>query len=741
MQKNIGSKAGFAYDVMTNGNTGAPWDFDQREQREKCMRHINEQKPQFLIGLLMCTAFNALQGLNKWRMDLKKWNSLMEKGLRHMRFAIKLYRMQADRGRWFLHEHPISASSWKMPEMQALMNDLKIQKTVGHMCRYGMLSSDMLGSSKVKKPSGFLTNSDILADSLSLKCLGGHRHIQLLGGRARACQVYPDKLCLYILKGIRSELIHSGIIKGTINEMTLNSVQDHECANYVNEYVDDMSGKPLKTNLVKKAREDEKMDKVKQHNVYTKVPISKCIATTGKQPIGSKWLDINKGDESKPNYRSRLVAQEIRRGPDEDMFAATPPLDANKCLFSLVMTKSARGRAQNFREKSKLLFIDVSRAYFYAPSRRAMYVKLPEEDSEPGTCGRLNAFMYGTQDAAANWEHKYATHLVDNGFTRGRSSPCMFWNPVTGVRCVVHGDDFTFAGPEEELVKCTQMMQNEYAIKVRGMLGPDPSEDKAITILNRCIKWTPQGIQYEADPRHVEILINGLDLQKIKSSTTPDSKGAHIDDDDNPHLDSAHATKFRQLIARCKYLCQNRPDIQYACKEAARGMANPRKADWEKIMKIAKYLKGRPRYVIFFRPQTNVYCINGYGDSDFAGEVSTRKSTSGGMTCLGDHVVKSWSSTQTAIALNTGEAELYALNKVAAQSLGLQSLLADVGVDMSVRLHTDATTGHAIATRRGLGKVRQIAVNELWLQEQVANNAVSINKIKNKFNLADLLTK
>ena len=158
-------------------------------------------------------------------------------------------------------------------------------------------------------------------------------------------------------------------------------------------------------------------------------------------------------------------------------------------------------------------------------------------------------------------------------------------------------------------------------------------------------------------------------------------------------------------------------------------------------MKIAKYLKGRPRYVIFFRPQTNVYCINGYGDSDFAGEVSTRKSTSGGMTCLGDHVVKSWSSTQTAIALNTGEAELYALNKVAAQSLGLQSLLADVGVDMSVRLHTDATTGHAIATRRGLGKVRQIAVNELWLQEQVANNAVSINKIKNKFNLADLLTK
>ena len=156
------------------------------------------------------------------------------------------------------------------------------------------------------------------------------------------------------------------------------------------------------------------MDKFKQHNVYTKVPISECVAVTGKQPIGSKWLDTNKGDESGPNYRSRLVAQDIRRGPNEDIFAATPPLQANKCPFSMVMTKFARGRAQNIREHSKLLFIDVSRAYFYTPSRRSVYVKLPEEDNEPGMCGRLNVSMYGTQDAAANWEHKYATHLVEN---------------------------------------------------------------------------------------------------------------------------------------------------------------------------------------------------------------------------------------------------------------------------------------------------------------------------------------
>ena len=104
-------------------------------------------------------------------------------------------------------------------------------------------------------------------------------------------------------------------------------------------------------------------------------------------------------------------------------------------------------------------------------------------------------------------------------------------------------------------------------------------------------------------------------------------------------------------------------------------------------------------------------------------------------------MVKSWSSTQSVIALSTGEAELYAINKTAAQAMGLQSLLQDMGIELAIRVHTDATTGRAIVTRKGLGKVRHIAVNELWMQDQVASERVSIHKIKNKFNVADILTK
>ena len=95
--------------------------------------------------------------------------------------------------------------------------------------------------------------------------------------------------------------------------------------------------------MVQETRTAE-MSKFQDDNVYSKNPIAECVKMTGKQPSGSQWIDNNKGDANAPNYRSRLVAKEIKRGPSDDMFAATPPLEAKKCLFSMAMSQFARGR-------------------------------------------------------------------------------------------------------------------------------------------------------------------------------------------------------------------------------------------------------------------------------------------------------------------------------------------------------------------------------------------------------------
>lgn len=73
----------------------------------------------------------------------------------------------------------------------------------------------------------------------------------------------------------------------------------------------------------------------------------------------------------------------------DDLFAATPPLEAKTCLFSLTVTESV-GYVDGFRKKHMQLdFIEVRRAHFHAEARREVYIELPAEDAEEGMCGRL----------------------------------------------------------------------------------------------------------------------------------------------------------------------------------------------------------------------------------------------------------------------------------------------------------------------------------------------------------------
>ena len=117
------------------------------------------------------------------------------------------------------------------------------------------------------------------------------------------------------------------------------------CANEVNEVEeassiwDEMSGKILNSGMVKSARKEE-MIEVKKHSVYVKVPIAQCFEETGNPPIGTRWIDVNKGDDVNVEYRSRLVAQELKRlSWADDLFAATPPLEVKKLIFSMAVTE------------------------------------------------------------------------------------------------------------------------------------------------------------------------------------------------------------------------------------------------------------------------------------------------------------------------------------------------------------------------------------------------------------------
>ena len=131
-----------------------------------------------------------------------------------------------------------------------------------------------------------------------------------------------------------------------------------------------------------------------------------------------------------------------------------------------------------------------------------------------------------------------------------------------------------------------------------------------------------------------------------------------------------------------------------------------------------------------------------FSDSDWAGCLKTRKSCTGGLIAVNGGIVKSWSTSQGSVALSSGEAELYAGIKGAAEGIGLESLLKDLGVEVkSVRLWQDSSAAIGMASRTGIGKVRHMETRFLWLQELVKSGRVVLKKIGGESNPADVLTK
>ena len=309
---------------------------------------------------------------------------------------------------------------------------------------------------------------------------------------------------------------------------------------------------------------------------------------------------------------------------------------------------------------------------------------------------------------------------------------------------IVHGDDFTVVGPNKSLRWLKVKMEEIYELNAE-FIGPKVEGTQTeVRVLNRIIRWTDEGLEYEPDQRHSEFIIEQMGMANCKAVSIPTCTEVEYNENlrrESGLLSQREASLYRAIAARLNYLAQDRVGVQFAAKDAAKHMAKPAALDWLKLKRVARYLAGVPRYIQKYAWQHPVFLVNAYADSDWAGDKVSRKSTSGGILMIGEHLIKSWSSTQPVIALSSGEAELYALVKAAAQAKGLCSLLADFGFESQISVHTDSIAAIGIVHRRGLGKTRHIEVQYLWVQDNVNRKAMKVEKIGTKENPADMLIK
>lgn len=431
-----------------------------------------------------------------------------------------------------------------------------------------------------------------------------------------------------------------------------------------------------------------------------------------------------------------------------------PPFEMFKLLLVRVVTdmKSKTDRlgkstviSQRMDVGSKVMCVDVSKAHLYALMNADVeaYVDLPQECSKKDICGRLNYWLYGMRPASTGWEMECTKQLKRIVFQAGKASPCCFHRCSGGVSVLVHGDDFVFEAPASSLPAIVNALRTCWIIKIRATLGPDASDDKEVSILNRVVRWNTSGIEYEADPRHVEKLLRDMARDNCRELSSLGTKPASEETEklDVPLTGDA-VTLYRSVVPRCNDLNVDRPDIPFVSKELCRAMSRPTESDMAALKHLCRYLKGHPR-LLQCTPSSasRAWELQVYVDSDWAGCHRTRKSTNGGCMLLNVTCLKTWSTTQAVRAISSGEAEYYAALTGASMARGFRSMAADLGEDVKIVLRSDSSAALGIGGRPGLGKLRHLETGFLWLQDMLLLKRLLIKMVMGTNNPADLGTK
>ena len=520
---------------------------------------------------------------------------------------------------------------------------------------------------------------------------------------------------------------------------------DHEIREDILEAFDDVSGERMSYDGVQKARREE-ITFIETKGIWERVPVSMCWEKLGRAPTSGKWVDVQK--ETGP--RSRYVGRDFKpkgEGPRAEIFASMPPLEAKKILFSRAASQAGE------RRKRKLLFIDIKKAHMNAVCQEWAFIELPEEIREEGQCGLLKHWIYGMRPAARAWEEDYSSKFASKEIIQGKSVPTVFYHESSGMSGAVHGDDFTFLGYDEDLDMLESLMKGWFDLKVRGRLGPDPGDDKDITILGRHLNWGEDGIRITADTKHADSIKRYCEIdENSKSLGCPgkkdDTKELFKENEKNenpkdlePLKDTKLIKEYRGMAATANYLGADRIDISFASKELCRDMSAPSPASFRKLKHLARYLVMVPEVVLFYEHQRRPHILDTFVDSDWAGCTGTRKSTSGGFMTLGKHLVKSWSTTQSTIALSSGEAEFYAIVEGSSRALGVKALMDDMGMKIEIKILSDSSAGRSISLRKGSGKLRHLQVKYLWLQDATFEKRLKVEKVKGTENPADVATK
>lgn len=380
----------------------------------------------------------------------------------------------------------------------------------------------------------------------------------------------------------------------------------------------------------------------------------------GRKLVDNRWVFKVK---EKPNgeierYKARLVV----RG-----FTQEYGIDYEETFSPVVKFTSVRSiLAMAAAEKLKIKQFDVTTAFLYGELSEEIYMRQPQgyEDGTNRVCKLLKS-LYGLKQASRCWNRKFTKFLEKFDLKATSSDSCVFVSKH-GQKKIVLGifidDGIIAATDESDITRLIDHLTKEFEIRVLD----------AKYFIGLEIDQQPDGSIHICQHAYTKKILTKFRMLEAHAVTTPaESQIVHepMEAIDYP---------YREAVGSLMYLAiATRPDIAYAVGRASRHLNNPSQGDVNGVKRIFKYLRGTMDLGMIYEPNPK-FDLNCYSDSDYGGDMDTRRSTTGFVLNLGASAI-SWSSQlQSCVALSSTEAEYMASAQAIKELIWVDNLLGEL---------------------------------------------------------------
>ncbi|KAK4271170.1 hypothetical protein QN277_019902 [Acacia crassicarpa] len=297
---------------------------------------------------------------------------------------------------------------------------------------------------------------------------------------------------------------------------------------------------------------------------------------------------------------------------------------------------------------------------------------------------------------------------------------------------IVYVDDMVLTGDDlEEMKSLEKKLAAKFDMKDLGQLR---------YFLGIEVARSKEGI-FLSQRKYILDLSSETSMLACKPSKTPmevnHSLGIY------PDQIETEKTRYQRLVGKLIYLLRTRPNISYSVSIVSRFMHSPSEEHMKAVFRILRYLKGAPGKGLLFS-KCNKACIEGYTDSNWVGDKTTRQSTSGYSTFVEGNLVTWRSKKQKVVATSSAEAEFRGMSYGICELLWIKSVLADLGImhNRPMNLYCDNKATVEIAQNPiQHDRTKHVEVDRYFIKEKLEKGVIQTPYIRSENQVVDILTK